>query len=80
MCVATQTVTGMMRAHGSVRWPLGVLPLGRTNSVACALLNCEREGAVSPAEMAEAAMAVVRGQTKPVDTIKVEVILVSGGT
>lgn len=78
MCVAIQTVTGLMRAHGSVNWPLGVLPLGRTNSVACALLNCEREGAVSPAEMAEAAMAVVRGQTKPVDTIKVEVILVSG--
>ncbi|XP_046685866.1 acylglycerol kinase, mitochondrial-like [Homalodisca vitripennis] len=74
----SETVTGLMRAHGRVKCPVGVLPLGRTNSVACALLGLGREGTVSPGEMAAAAMAVVRGQTKTIDSIKVDVVQEEG--
>lgn len=66
-----------MRAHGQVSCPVGVLPLGRTNSVACATLGINREGTVSAAEMAEAAISIVRGNVKHVNAFRVDVIQVS---
>lgn len=72
-------MTGLMRSMGKVQYPVGVVPLGRTNSTGCALLGLKQEGVVTPADIAEATMAVVRGDTKDMDSIRVEVSEVNNG-
>ncbi|XP_067010132.2 acylglycerol kinase, mitochondrial [Anabrus simplex] len=71
----SETITGMLRKAelgGGRRIPVGVLPLGRTNTVANSLFGNSESNEVKM--MAEAAMAVVKELTKPLDVMKIEVL------
>lgn len=75
----SETVTGLMRENnGKCNVPIGVLPLGRTNSIALSLLGGESEPAVSPKTMAEAALNIIRWNMKDVDTLKIDVLQEEG--
>ncbi|XP_038054890.1 acylglycerol kinase, mitochondrial-like [Patiria miniata] len=68
-----EVVTGLLRredqASVSVRWPLGVIPLGTTNSLA-RFLYANAESDVR--WMGNAAMAVIRGVTEPIDVMAIQ--------
>lgn len=71
-------MTGLLRrADGDLavqrKFPLGILPLGRTNTVATSLFFDSDRVKM----MAEATMAVIKEITKPIDVIKIEVLEVS---
>jgi hypothetical protein len=71
-------VTGLLRrADGDLavqrKFPIGILPLGRTNTVATSLFFDSDRVKM----MAEATMAVIKEITKPIDVIKIEVLEVS---
>jgi hypothetical protein len=71
-------VTGLLRrADGDQavqrKFPIGVLPLGRTNTVATSLFFDSNKVKM----MAEATMAIIKEITQPVDVIKIEVLEVS---
>lgn len=70
-----QAVTGLMRENnGKCVNKIGVLPLGRTNSVAYGLLGKD----LHPVEsMAGATMNIVRGETKYLDALRIDVLQVS---
>ncbi|XP_075234797.1 acylglycerol kinase-like protein Mulk isoform X2 [Lycorma delicatula] len=73
----SEVVTGLMRKNvGKCDLAIGVLPLGRTNSLALSLLGCDTTAAesVTTKHLAEATMAVIRGETKPVHSLKIEVL------
>lgn len=68
-----QTVTGLLRrakddSEALKNLPLGVLPLGRTNSLSSVLVG-DKDRVRS---LADATMSVVDGIITPVDLIKVE--------
>ncbi|XP_048507133.1 acylglycerol kinase, mitochondrial isoform X2 [Athalia rosae] len=72
----TDVVTGVMRRCNAdinivKKCPIGILPLGQTNKVANSLFNGYADLPEIHA-MAEATMAIVRGTTKLVDTIRIE--------
>ena len=67
-----ETVTGLLRrqdASQAARIPIGVLPVGRTNSLAHTLFGRDVD---SVRLMAEATMSVVRQLKKPLGVIEVE--------
>jgi acylglycerol kinase len=71
-------VTGLLRrADGDLavqrKFPVGVLPLGRTNTLATSLFFDSDKVNM----MAEATMAIIKEITKPIDVIKIEVLEVS---
>ncbi|XP_021931037.1 acylglycerol kinase, mitochondrial, partial [Zootermopsis nevadensis] len=71
----SEAVTGLLRrADGDLavqrKFPIGILPLGRTNTVGTSLFFDSDKVKM----MAEATMAVVKEITKPVDVIKIEVL------
>jgi diacylglycerol kinase family enzyme len=71
-------VTGLLRrADGDLavqrKFPIGILPLGQTNTVATSLFFDSNKVKM----MAEATMAVIQEITKPIDVIKIEVLEVS---
>lgn len=72
----SDVVTGLMRKYqtnvGNVKkCPIGILPLGQTNRMASSLFHGYDELADVHA-MADAVMAVVRGDTKTVDVVEVQ--------
>lgn len=72
-----QTVTGIMRENdGKCNIPIGVLPLGRTNSIALSLLGTSNGNDVTPKTMAEAALNIIKWNMKDVDTLKIDVMQV----
>ncbi|XP_039295404.1 acylglycerol kinase, mitochondrial [Nilaparvata lugens] len=73
----SEVVTGLMRRceteQTRLNIPVGVLPLGRTNSFAHAWYRSPRTQQLSVHDLAKAAMTVVRGQMRSVNTMKIEV-------
>lgn len=67
----------LRRADGDLavqrKFPIGVLPLGRTNTVATSLFFDSDRVKM----MAEATMAIIKEITKPIDVIRIEVLEVS---
>ena len=65
-----EAVTGLLRRTdmSAARLPLGVLPVGKTNTLAHKLFHCEDEVRL----MGEATMAVVRQLRRPVSVLEVE--------
>lgn len=71
----SETITGIMRENnGKCNIPIGVLPLGRTNSIALSLLGNEKDNSVSPKMMAEAALNIIKWNMKDIDTLKIDVL------
>lgn len=71
-------MTGLLRrADGDFavqrKFPIGILPLGRTNTVATSLFFDSDKIKM----MVEATMAIIKEITKPIDVLKVEVLEVS---
>ncbi|GFG29208.1 hypothetical protein Cfor_09728 [Coptotermes formosanus] len=71
----SEAVTGLLRrADGDLavqrKFPIGVLPLGHTNTVAKSLFFDSDKVKM----MAEATMAIIKEITKPIDVIKIEVL------
>ncbi|XP_022084851.1 acylglycerol kinase, mitochondrial-like [Acanthaster planci] len=68
-----EVITGLLRredeASISVRWPLGIIPVGTTNSLA-RFLYANAESDVR--WMGNAALAVIRGLTEPVDVMAIQ--------
>lgn len=77
----SDVVTGLMRRYQKTtsfnkRTPVGILPLGQNNRVANSLFYGYEE-LFQVRQLAEATMAVVRGRTKPVDVVEVELLEVN---
>ncbi|XP_063698579.1 acylglycerol kinase, mitochondrial [Culicoides brevitarsis] len=71
----SEAVTGLCRRAPHERCPIGVLPVGRTNSVAKKIFNVVNPSKVQNVEaLANAAISVVREQVEPRDTMKIEII------
>ncbi|BES87511.1 Diacylglycerol kinase catalytic domain [Nesidiocoris tenuis] len=69
----SETITGLMRSRGELcKIPIGVLPLGQRNLVARALF--EEADQHNVATVASATLAVIKGNVKPVDAFRIEVI------
>lgn len=67
-----EAVTGLLRRSQATKYPIGVLPLGRTNSVANSLFS---SGCINSVHfLAKSTMAVIKEVTKPIDVVKVEVL------
>ncbi|RZF33769.1 hypothetical protein LSTR_LSTR008028 [Laodelphax striatellus] len=71
----SEVVTGLMRRCDADKVrptiPIGVLPLGRTNSFAHAWYKCPKH--VSVHELAKAALTVVKGEMRSVKAMKIQV-------
>ncbi|KAL1122212.1 hypothetical protein AAG570_003617 [Ranatra chinensis] len=69
----SETLTGLMRMKGELcRIPIGVLPLGRTNTLANTIFSRPKDQ--TRAQMAEATMAIIKGNTRPVNALRIEVL------
>ncbi|KAJ9596124.1 hypothetical protein L9F63_012708, partial [Diploptera punctata] len=73
----SEAVTGLLRrVDGDIsvqrKFPIGVLPVGRTNTLATSLFSNTDSNKVKM--MADATMAVIREITKPVDVVKIQVL------
>lgn len=73
----SETITGLLRrTDGDIsvqrKFPIGVLPLGRTNTLATSLFSNTDSNKVKM--MADATMAVIQEITKPVDVVKIQVL------
>lgn len=70
----SEAITGLLRrSNGHGNTPIGVLPCGRTNTLARQLFGYSDESAVHEVRgLASAAIAVVRGRHTATDVIKVE--------
>ncbi|XP_014250212.1 acylglycerol kinase, mitochondrial isoform X1 [Cimex lectularius] len=67
----SEAVTGLMRSNGELcKIPIGVLPLGQRNSLASILF--ERDDSNKVEKMAQATMAIIKGNTKPIDVFRIE--------
>lgn len=72
----SEVVTGLLRRVGAERaqdLPIGILPLGRTNTLAT-LLFPGGEKLAHIKSMADASMAIIQAITTPVDVMKIEVL------
>nr|CAD7452916.1 unnamed protein product [Timema tahoe] len=72
----SQVVTGLLRRPDgeiatSRKFPIGILPLGRTNTVGNALFARDTN---TVRTMADSAMAIIREFAKPIDVVKIEVL------
>ena len=54
------------------KFPIGVLPLGRTNTLATSLFSNNDSNKVKM--LADATMAIIHEVTKPVDVVKIQVL------
>lgn len=74
-----QAVTGLLRREDGVsiarKVPFGVLPLGKTNTVAKQLFSHSADDHFK--HLAEATMAVILEVSKPLDVIKFQILPVS---
>ena len=66
----------MRENDGKCNIPIGVLPLGRTNSIALSLLGNEKQSDISPKTMAEATLNIIKWNVKYVDMLKIDVLQV----
>jgi len=70
----SETITGIMRTKGELcDIPIGVLPLGKTNTLAQRIFGPVNDDN-RVLQMANATMAVVKGNTKSVNAMKVQVL------
>lgn len=72
-------VTGLMRkCNGSIfcakQTPVGILPLGEVNRLCDSIFNRQYDNLPHIHEMIDATMAVVHGNTKSIDIMKIEPI------
>lgn len=72
----SETVTGLLRrTDGANQFPVGILPLGRTNSIGNSLFpNGDSTGVEKVKQLIDASMAIVKGNTVWKDAIKIEPI------
>lgn len=69
-------ILGLLRRNKNEDCPVGLLPVGRTNTLAQHLFNFTSASNLKEVEgLADAAIAVVRGKTDRKDVIKIEPIL-----
>ncbi|KAK5644225.1 hypothetical protein RI129_008070 [Pyrocoelia pectoralis] len=71
----SEVITGLMRKSDSnkVELPIGLLPLGRTNTLGNILFPCgDRLQKVH--SLADASLAVIKEHLKPIDVMKIEVL------
>lgn len=69
----SEAVTGFLRRSHFTDCPLGVLPVGRTNTFAKQVFDYSNDSSLSEVNgLANAAIAVVRANTKSQDVIKIE--------
>uniref|UniRef100_A0A1B6E9W4 Acylglycerol kinase, mitochondrial n=1 Tax=Clastoptera arizonana TaxID=38151 RepID=A0A1B6E9W4_9HEMI len=67
----SEAITGIMREKdGKCSYKIGIIPLGKTNSVAKSLIKED----ISTKSIADATMNVLRGTTKVVDAIRIDVL------
>jgi len=72
----SETITGLLRRPFRENCPIGVLPVGRTNSLASHLYNFNKSSNLKEVEgMANATISIVRGKTELKDVMKIEVLL-----
>uniref|UniRef100_A0A336LLJ1 Acylglycerol kinase, mitochondrial n=1 Tax=Culicoides sonorensis TaxID=179676 RepID=A0A336LLJ1_CULSO len=70
----SEAVTGLCRRPQNERCPIGVLPVGRTNSVAKKIFSPVTSNVQDVEALANAAISVVRETVEPRDTMKFEII------
>ncbi|KOB79225.1 Acylglycerol kinase, mitochondrial, partial [Operophtera brumata] len=71
----SEAVTGLLRRNDEAnRFPLGILPLGRTNTMGNTLFT-EGKGVNKVKQLIEASMAIIRGNTVWKDAMKIEPIV-----
>ncbi|XP_037050418.1 acylglycerol kinase, mitochondrial-like [Bradysia coprophila] len=77
----SETITGLLRRPYLENCPIGVLPVGRTNSLAMHLYDFNKSSNLKEVEgMANASISIVRGKTEPKDVMKIEVLQAEGDT
>ncbi|PZC71660.1 hypothetical protein B5X24_HaOG212769 [Helicoverpa armigera] len=70
----SETVTGLLRRNDEAnRFPLGILPLGRTNTIGNLLFE-PGVGVLRVKQLIEASMAIIKGSTVWKDAMKIEPI------
>ncbi|XP_014277853.1 acylglycerol kinase, mitochondrial [Halyomorpha halys] len=69
----SEIITGLMRYKGELcKIPIGVLPLGKTNTLAKRLYGVE--DSTSYSGMVNATMAIIEGKTKTIDAFRIELL------
>lgn len=70
-----EVITGLLRRSGSDRCAIGVVPVGRTNTLGGRLFGTTKLSKLKDVEsIANAAMSVVQGKTESKDVMKIEII------
>ncbi|CAH0702204.1 unnamed protein product [Spodoptera exigua] len=70
----SESVTGLLRRNDDAnRFPLGILPLGRTNTIGNTLFP-KGEGVLRVKQLIDASMAIIKGNTVWKDAMKIEPI------
>ncbi|KAJ8730533.1 hypothetical protein PYW08_001946 [Mythimna loreyi] len=68
----SESVTGLLRRNDDAnRFPVGILPLGRTNTIGNSLFP-KGDGVLKVKQLIEASMAIIKGQTVWKDAMKIE--------
>ncbi|XP_061729702.1 acylglycerol kinase, mitochondrial [Cydia pomonella] len=71
----SETVTGLLRRNDEAnRFPLGVLPLGRTNKLGNSLFPGGSNNVEKAKQLIDASMAIIKGNTEWKDALKIEQI------
>uniref|UniRef100_A0A182S882 DAGKc domain-containing protein n=1 Tax=Anopheles maculatus TaxID=74869 RepID=A0A182S882_9DIPT len=73
----SEAVSGMKRRQDGAQCPIGVLPLGRTNTLAVKLFSAEgakNSDLENVRTMANAAYAVIAGKKEKTDVMRIEVL------
>ncbi|KAJ0175837.1 hypothetical protein K1T71_008996 [Dendrolimus kikuchii] len=75
----SESVTGLLRRNDNAnQFPLGILPLGRTNSIGNTLFSGGK-GVEHVKQLIEASMAIIKGKTVWKDAMKIEPIAEQNG-
>lgn len=70
-----EVITGLLRRPNSDRCAIGVIPVGRTNTLGARLFGATKLSKLKDVEsIANAAMSVVQGKTESKDVMKIEII------
>ncbi|KAJ2950256.1 hypothetical protein O0L34_g11619 [Tuta absoluta] len=71
----SETITGLLRRNdGANQFPLGILPLGRTNSIGNSIFPLGGKGVEKVKQLIDASMAIIKGSTEWKDAMKIEPI------
>lgn len=74
----SEVLTGLSRRGVSHLCPLGVLPLGRTNSVAGRLFDSDGGRLGQVQQLTDASLAIIRGSLQKMDIMKIEILPEAG--